>query len=168
MRKYINFTHHIDRKPYLNIGVTSYKIMLDAADMKIIELLQEDSSQTYAELAKKLGMKESTVRKRILALRDKGVIKRFTVILDPSKMGFQIVAIVGVDVDPSKFLTAARELARIPETRYVATSTGDHMIMAEIWARDGQELSRIISEKVGAIDGVLRVCPSIIFERIKG
>ncbi|MGC8961869.1 MAG: Lrp/AsnC family transcriptional regulator, partial [Candidatus Bathyarchaeia archaeon] len=81
MRKYINFTHHIDRKPYLNIGVTSYKIMLDAADMKIIELLQEDSSQTYAELAKKLGMKESTVRKRILALRDKGVIKRFTVIL---------------------------------------------------------------------------------------
>jgi Lrp/AsnC family transcriptional regulator for asnA, asnC and gidA len=142
--------------------------MLDETDRRIIELLQEDSSQTYAELAKKLMMKESTVRKRVLALRDRGVIKRFTIIVDPSKMGLNTIAIVGIDADPSKFLTVARELARLPETRYVATSTGDHMIMAEIWARDGQDLSRIISEKVGVIDGVLRVCPSVIFERIKG
>ena len=41
------------------------------------------------------------------------------------------------------------------------------MIMAEIWAKDGQGLSRIISEKVGAIDGVLHVCPSIILEKVK-
>jgi Lrp/AsnC family transcriptional regulator for asnA, asnC and gidA len=142
--------------------------MLDETDRRIIELLQEDSSQTYAELAKKLMMKESTVRKRVLALRDRGVIKRFTIIVDPSKMGLNTIAIVGIDADPSKFLAVARELARLPETRYVATSTGDHMIMAEIWARDGQDLSRIISEKVGVIDGVLRVCPSVIFERIKG
>lgn len=141
--------------------------MLDEIDRRLIALLQEDSSQTYTELARKLGMKESTIRKRVLALRDKGVIKRFTIIIEPSKMGFNAVAIVGIDANPSKFLTVAKELARIPETRYVATSTGDHMIMVEIWAKDGQELSRIISEKIGAIDGVLRVCPSIILEKIK-
>lgn len=141
--------------------------MLDDIDRRIIKLLQEDSSQTYAELARKLGMKESTIRKRVLTLRDKGVIKRFTITIEPSKMGFNAVAIVGIDANPSKFLTVARELAQLPETRYVATSTGDHIIMTEIWAKDGQELSRIISEKIGAIDGVLRVCPSIILEKIK-
>jgi Lrp/AsnC family transcriptional regulator for asnA, asnC and gidA len=49
----------------------------------------------------------------------------------------------------------------------VATSTGDHMIMAEIWASDGKELSKTLSEKIGAIEGVKKFCPSIILEKIK-
>lgn len=38
------------------------------------------------------------------------------------------------------------------------TSTGDHMIMTEIWARDGKELSKIISEKIRKIECVNKIC----------
>jgi Lrp/AsnC family transcriptional regulator for asnA, asnC and gidA len=41
------------------------------------------------------------------------------------------------------------------------------MIMFEIWTRNGKELTRIISEKIGKIEGVNRICPSIILEKLK-
>jgi len=141
--------------------------MIDQLDIKILEILQQDSSLTYTEIGRRLGLNESTVRKRIATLKEEGVIKKFTVIVEPSKIGFNTVAIVGVDVEPQRLLEAVQRLCEIQEARYVATSTGDHMIMTEIWARDGRELSKIISEKLGAIEGVKKICPSIILEKFK-
>jgi Lrp/AsnC family transcriptional regulator for asnA, asnC and gidA len=41
------------------------------------------------------------------------------------------------------------------------------MIMIEIWTQDGKELSKIISEKIGIIEGVKKICPAIILEKLK-
>jgi len=141
--------------------------MIDKLDMEILQLLEKDASLPYTEIARRLKLNESTVRKRVAALKQKGVIRKFTVAIEPSKIGFNTVAIIGVDVDPPKLLEVAQKLCEIPETRYVATSTGDHMIMTEIWTRDGKELSKIISEKIGTIEGVKKICPAIILEKLK-
>ena len=141
--------------------------MIDQKDKKIIEILQKNARIPNTEIAKMLGISESTVRKRINDLESKGVIKKYTAIVDPSKIGYNTVTILGVDVDPTKFLDVAKELAKLPETKYVATSTGDHMIMAEIWTKDGQTLAELISNRIGKIEGVKRICPAIILEKIK-
>ena len=141
--------------------------MIDKLDMEILQLLEKDASLPYTEIARRLKLNESTVRKRVAALKQKGVIRKFTVVIEPSKIGFNTVAIIGVDVDPPKLLEVAQKLCEIPETRYVATSTGDHMIMTEIWTRDGKELSKIISEKIGTIEGVKKICPAIMLEKLK-
>ncbi|MBS7252253.1 MAG: Lrp/AsnC family transcriptional regulator [Candidatus Freyarchaeota archaeon] len=141
--------------------------MVDQTDLEILKVLEKDSSLPYAEVARILKMKEATVRKRILTLKERGVIKKFTIIVDPVKLGLKSVAIVGLDVDPAKLLEACEKLSQIPEIRYVATSTGDHMIMTEVWAADGKHLSQIISEKIGKIEGVKKVCPALILEKIK-
>lgn len=141
--------------------------MIDKLDVEILQLLEKDASLPYTEIARRLKLNESTVRKRVAALKQKGVIRKFTVVIEPSKIGFNTVAIIGVDVDPPKLLEVAQKLCEIPETRYVATSTGDHMIMTEIWTRDGKELSKIISEKIGTIEGVKKICPAIILEKLK-
>ncbi|MBC7130025.1 Lrp/AsnC family transcriptional regulator [Candidatus Bathyarchaeota archaeon] len=140
---------------------------MDKTDLAIIRFLQEDSSIPFTEIARRLKLSESTIRKRVEKLKREGVIKRFTVIIEPSKMGLNTVAIVGVDVDPPKLLEVAQKLCEIPEARYVATSTGDHMIMTEIWTKDGKELTKIISEKIGTIEGVKKICPAIILEKLK-
>ena len=140
---------------------------MDEKDLKILEILREDSSIPFTEIARRLRLSESTVRKRVSSMVEEGVIRRFTVVLEPSKVGYNTVAIVGIDVEPSMLLEVAQRLSEIPEAKYVATSTGDHMIMAEIWARDGKELSRILSEKLGRIEGITKICPSIILERFK-
>jgi len=142
--------------------------MVDELDLKILRLLEADGSLSYTELARKLRLNESTVRKRILLMKKRGVIKKFSVVLDPAKIGFNTVAIVGVDAAPDKLLEIAQELAKMPETRYVATSTGDHMIMTEIWAKDGEEISYILSKRIGITEGVKKVCPAIVLEKMKG
>ncbi len=141
--------------------------MADKVDLAILKFLQEDASIPFTEIARRLKISESTVRKRVEKLRREGIIKRFTVLVEPSKIGLNTVAIVGVDVDPQKLLEVAQKLCEIPETRYVATSTGDHMIMTEIWTKDGRELTRIISEKIGTIEGVKKICPAIVLEKLK-
>ncbi|MGQ9469591.1 MAG: Lrp/AsnC ligand binding domain-containing protein [Nitrososphaerales archaeon] len=141
--------------------------IVDELDIRIIATLNEDARQSFAKIAKKLKLNESTIRKRVLRLLEKGVIKKFSIVIDPSKLGLNTIATVGVDVEPSKLLEVAQKMCEIPETKYVATSTGDHMIMTEIWTRDGRELSRLISQKIGTIEGVKKICPSIILELLK-
>ena len=135
--------------------------------MKIIELLQENSRISYTEIAKVLGVTETTVRKRIADLEKRGVIKKYTIEVEPSKLGYKTVTILGLDVEPKYLLEAAKKLAELEESRWVATSTGDHMIMAEIWTRDGEELFNLITKKISKIKGVKDLCPAIIMERVK-
>ena len=141
---------------------------VDALDVKILKLLEKDGRISFTEISKKLKLNESTIRKRVLRLQERRVIKKFSVDLDPSKIGLNTVAIVGVDVEPVKLIEAAQKICEILETRYVATSTGDHMIMTEIWAKDGRELTELISNRIGKIEGVKKICPAIILEKLKG
>ncbi len=141
--------------------------MVDKVDLAILKFLQEDASIPFTEIARRIKISESTVRKHVEKLKQEGIIKRFTVVVEPSKIGLNTVAIVGVDVDPPKLLEVAQKLCEITEARYVATSTGDHMIMTEIWTRDGRELTKIISEKIGTIEGVKKICPAIVLEKLK-
>jgi len=147
--------------------ISGYLYIMDEKDIKIIELLLQNSRISYTEIGKILGVSEATVRKRVENLERNGVIRKYTIEVDPTKLGYKIVAITGVDTEPQHFLTVARKLAEMEEVKWVATSTGDHMIMTEIWAKDGEELARIISEKIGKIEGVTKICPAIILEKIK-
>ena len=60
---------------------------VDGLDMRILKLLEEDGRISFSEVAKKLKSNESTIRKRVLRLQEKRVIKKFSVDLDPSKIG---------------------------------------------------------------------------------
>lgn len=139
---------------------------LDGADSRIIALLQEDASLQYKDLAKKLGMNESTVRKRILALRDRQVI-RFTVEVDHLKLGINARSLIGLDVEPSKILEIGRSLNQIPEVRSVSTTLGEHAFLVEVWAEDSDSLSEIIRRKLAPIEGVTKISPSILVEKLK-
>lgn len=145
-----------------------HMLKVDELDLKILEMLDEDGRAAFTSIAKRLKSKESTIRKRVLALREKGVIKKFSVVIDPAKIGLNTMAIVGMDVEPPMLLEAAQKLCEIPEIRFVATSSGDHMIMTEIWTRDGRALAELLSKRIGAIEGVRKICPAIILEKLKG
>ena len=140
---------------------------IDQSDLKIIKALENDGRASFMDLAKKLKMNESTIRKRVLALQRKGIIRRFTIELDPAKIGLKTIATVGMDVEPTALLNTVQKLCEIPEIRSVATSTGDHMIMTEIWTSDGRSLTEILVKKVGTIEGIRRLCPAIILENFK-
>jgi len=140
---------------------------VDETDVKILEMLEEDGRRSFTEMAEKLKVSESAIRKRVSTLLSTGVIKKFTIRVDNVKMGLNTVAIVGIDVESDKMLEIAQLLCNNREVKCVATSSGDHMIMLEVWARSGKELSKLISERIAKMDGVKKICPALILEKLK-
>lgn len=141
--------------------------MVDEIDVKILEMLQENARYPFTKIAEKVGLSEGAVRKRVEALEREGIIRKYTISIDPKKLGYNTITILGLDAEPTKLLDVAKKLSMLKEVRSVYLSAGDHMIMAEIWARDGEHLSMIIAEDLSKIDGVKRLCPAILLEEIK-
>ncbi len=140
---------------------------MDDKDWTIINTLTKDARTPLTKIAKKLGITEAAVRKRLKNLEERGVIKGYTTIINPSMLGYHSVSLTGIDTEPDKFLDVAKKVMEFDFAKNVYITSGDHMLMVEIWAKDGDELTRIISEVIGKIDGVKRVCPAIVLEKMK-
>lgn len=136
-------------------------------DLNIVEMLSKNSRTPFMEMARKLKVSESTIRKRVANLEKQGVIKKYSLVIDTGKIGIENVALIGVDVAPEKYLEIAKKLTEIDGIKYAASSTGDHMFMLEVWTRNGEEL-RALSDKIKGLDGVTRICPAIIKDTLKG
>ncbi len=140
---------------------------MDGQDHKIIEALREDSRAPIRKISKRMRVSESAVRKRVKRLEREGVIERYTVVVDPSKLGYNAMAVIGLDVAPEKHHEVVGKLTKIEEVRRLATVAGEHTITGEVWAHDNKELADIVLRKIGGIVGVTKVRTSVILERIK-
>ncbi|PLJ77345.1 Lrp/AsnC family transcriptional regulator [Infirmifilum sp. SLHALR2] len=139
---------------------------MDDKDAVILRMLMDNARTPLTEIAKAVGVTDVAVKKRIQKLEREGVIRKYTIVVEPKKIGYNGVALVGVDTDPDKVLSVAHELSKREFTVSVFVTTGDHMIMTEVWAKTGQDLMKII-EEIGRMEGVKKVCPAIVLERIK-
>ncbi len=140
---------------------------IDERDRVILDMLTKDARTPFTEIAKVLGISETAVRKRVKSLEERGVLKKYTIEADPGKLGYNLVSITGVDTVPEKIFDVATKLKEFEFVRSLYLTSGDHMIMAEVWARDGEDLADIISNKIGRLEGVTKVCPAIILEKLK-
>jgi Lrp/AsnC family transcriptional regulator for asnA, asnC and gidA len=138
-----------------------------STEERILSVLEEDAQASCAEIADRADVSKPTVRKYIDRLEEKGVIVGYSAEVDPKKLSSQSIAMVGMDVDSGKYVGATRELKELDEVQALYTSSGDHMLMAEVRAGDGDELGDVISEKLLAIDGVTAAHPSFLQERLK-
>ena len=138
---------------------------VDQTDRKIIAVLDRDASLTNKEIAQRLGMNESTVRKRIILLKKKKVI-RYYVQIDTSQVGLKTEASLGVDVEPSKLLEVGKRLSEVPGVRMVFSTSGEHDFFVVVWTTDRESLLRIV-EKISKLEGVVKVLPSVLVDRIK-
>ena len=64
-------------------------VQLDATDRNILSVLQEDASLSLEEIARKVGSSKTPVWNRIRKLREAGVIRQQTVVLDPEALGLE-------------------------------------------------------------------------------
>ena len=140
---------------------------MDKLDSSIIEMLSKNARMPFIQIARKLRVSESTIRKRVSNLEKKEVIKKYSLVVDTNKIGFENVALVGVDVMPEKYLDVAKKLTEFEGIKYAASTIGDHMFMLEVWAKNSDEL-KVLSDKLKSLDGVTRICPAIIKDTLKG
>ncbi len=134
---------------------------MDERDVEILKALVKNARTSYVELSKKLGITEAAVRKRVKKLEHRGDIKGFTAIVDPALLGYKAVAVIGVDARPDALMAAFELLKAFKGVRHISLSSGDHMILSEVWCKDQAELSQLIT-KVKGMEGITKVCPAIL------
>jgi len=134
---------------------------------RILSVLEEDAQASYAEIAERADVSKPTVRKYIRRLENDGVIVGYSADVDPKKLSGQSIALVGMDVESERYVKATRDLKACEAVEALYTSSGDHMLMAEVRAGDGDELGDVISKELVEIDGVTAAHPSFLQERLK-
>jgi Lrp/AsnC family transcriptional regulator for asnA, asnC and gidA len=140
--------------------------MVDEIDLKIIEKLAVNARATYSEIASEVGLSDVAVMKRIRKLEQEGVIRKYTVIVDPAKLGFSKVSLTGINVDPAKLFDVVEELKKRDYVKQLLVTSGDHSLIALVFARSSEEMIRIHDE-ISRIDGVLKVYPAIVSDIVK-
>ena len=109
---------------------------------------------SYRELSEKLQLAASTIHNRVTKMTDEEIIKQFGAVVDPVKLGYNTIAILGISVDPIKMNDIANQIASFDETQLVAISSGDHDIIVQIIAKDEKSLWNFINIKIKTINGI--------------
>jgi Lrp/AsnC family transcriptional regulator for asnA, asnC and gidA len=139
----------------------------EATAERILDVLEDDAQASYAEIADRVGVSKPTVRKYIQQLEDDGVIVGYSADVDPKKLPSESIAIVGVDVESEAYVEVSRALQDVSAIEALYTSSGDHTLMAEVRATDGDALGDVINDEIESLDGVAAVHPSFLQERLK-
>ena len=134
---------------------------------RILSALEEDAQASYAEIANRADVSKPTVRKYVNKLEEEGVIIGYSADVDPKKLSGTTIAIVGIEVESERFVEATRRLREVEAIEALYTSSGDHTLMAEVRAADGNALGDVIAEEIRAIEGVTEAHPSVLQERLK-
>ena len=143
-----------------------HTVMVRISNLSVLERLSENSRMSFIRIAKNLGVSETAIRKRVRKMENEGTIRKYTLDINPKKIGFEVNALIGLDTKPENYLSVIGTLKEIPEIRSLSSSSGDHMILTECWFKNSDELS-VFTKKLEAIEGVTRICPAIITEKIK-
>jgi len=111
---------------------------MDETDRKILRCLYEDARMPLRQIAERLGISVSTVSVRLRALEEEQVIKGYVPILDPAKLGYDLLTIIGVRISEGKLVDVEERLAKDPRVLQVYDVTGewDAMLIARFRSRE--------------------------------
>lgn len=138
---------------------------IDETDSRIIQLLKTDGRLPNTEIAKQLGISETTVRKRLKRLLAEDFIQ-IVAVGNRSKLGYGIVGNLKLHVDIQKAQQVAEALKGVQGIWYIARLTGAVDFDLEFSFKSQQEL-RALMDRITRIDGVTGVETSMRLELIK-
>ncbi|MGY5879431.1 MAG: Lrp/AsnC family transcriptional regulator [Candidatus Thorarchaeota archaeon] len=140
---------------------------LDEIDSEIIAMLQEDGRCSFSDIAQAVGRTEVTIRRRVKRLKDEGYITRFTVVLDPMKIGKSIRAIIRVKTVMKHATAISNKLRKFKEINEAYFLDGACGLMMMVTVDDLTELYQFLEKRLGAIEGLGDAETCIVLEEVK-
>lgn len=118
--------------------------MTDAIDRVLIAALMQDSRRSLKALAQLSGLSSPSVAERLRRLEERGVLKGYTVEVDPKAFGYQLQAIVRVRPLPGRLQEVEREIMAIPEFTECDKVTGEDCFVARLHVRSMEQLDSLL------------------------
>ena len=119
------------------------KALLDSVDVELLRILHEDARTPMAEIARALNMSAPSISERIKRLRESGVIRSFTIEVDPELLGYELSLYIRISPLPgqlSKVVSVINEMEEIVECDRI---TGDDCFIAKVHVRSAQAIEGV-------------------------
>lgn len=154
------------------------KIMrLDEKDLKIIQILKENSKLTTSQIAKKTNVPITTAHNRIKKLEKLGIIKGYTVVLDHKLLGEEVLVYILVTVNyniPNKNIPKKRisqeaiadQIKRSPNVEEVNILTGENDMIVKARFSSISQLNNFITKSLRNIEGVDRTQTMVVLSEV--
>ncbi|MBF9255477.1 Lrp/AsnC ligand binding domain-containing protein [Pontibacter sp. 172403-2] len=130
---------------------------IDNLDKQILQLLMKDVTRAYTDIAKELNVSGGTIHVRMKKLNEMGVVKGSQLLVNPSAVGYDICAFIGVFLERgSEYKEAVEQMRLIPEIVELHYTTGSYSMFAKLICRDTKHLREVLNEKLQTVNGVER------------
>lgn len=123
-------------------------------DLQILSELSNDASISVPRLSKKINVNSSVVYSRIKRLVKRKLIERFTIVVNDAELGYNVKALTGINIDTKQRDHIIEELFKIDGVKEVAEVTGRFDILVTVYARSLDQMHKMVSEKIGRIEGI--------------
>jgi Lrp/AsnC family transcriptional regulator, leucine-responsive regulatory protein len=125
---------------------------VDDIDRALVLRLQEDAGQSYAALGTAVGLSAGATHERVRKLRERGVIRRTTIDVDPAAVGSGVLAYVMVDSN-AWIGESGADFAAIPEIQEAHVIAGSASVLVKVRTASTEQLQDVL-RRLYAIDGV--------------
>ena len=129
----------------------------DRTDLTLLRILRKDSRTTLQDIAAQVGLSPTTCWTRIKRLEGSGVIRRYTIDIDESRLGYRDTVLVQVTLESHTDETLSafgRALAAIPEVQEAYLVSGDYDYVIRIAVRSTRDYERLLREQLYKIPGI--------------
>ena len=143
---------------------------LDSTDLRILTELQQDSSLTNIELARRVHLSPSPCLTRVKALEANGVIGRYVALVNPKQLGLNLSVFISISLKEQSKTALAEFEARIAEHDevmecYLMTGDSDYLIRVAI--ADITALEKFILEQLTPIPGIEKIRSSFALKQVR-
>ena len=143
---------------------------LDSTDLRILTELQQDSSLTNIELARRVHLSPSPCLTRVKALEASGVIGRYVALVNPKQLGLNLSVFISISLKEQSKTALAEFEARIAEHDevmecYLMTGDSDYLIRVAI--ADITALEKFILEQLTPIPGIEKIRSSFALKQVR-
>lgn len=130
---------------------------IDALDEKILKLITQNARIPFLEVARECGVSGAAIHQRVQRLFNIGVVQGSEFIVNPTKLGYNTCAYMGIYLDKAKYhrqvVDALRNIPEIVECHY---TTGQYAIFIKIQTKNNVHLKQIIDNELQEIEGIAR------------
>jgi Lrp/AsnC family transcriptional regulator, leucine-responsive regulatory protein len=143
---------------------------LDRFDAKILAALQNDGRLSVVSLAESIGLSATPCARRVRALEAGGAIEGYAALLNPARIGLEVLAIVQVKLTEHTDETVARferEIEMMDEVTKCFAMTGAYDFILEVYGRDLEALSNVVLKKLIRVPNVRDMQSSVVLATIK-
>ena len=148
------------------LGTPVVTKLLDDLDVAILRRLNQDARKSFRDIARDLEVSISTVSNRVKRLESEGIILGYAPLLDEKKLGYDVLAVIGIRISKGKLLEVQRKIAREDKVIEVYDVTGEYDSVVIARLRNTKELDAFIKRLV-AMDNVERTYTQVVLNVVK-